>query len=181
MILAPNAKGVVPGSFVDEFAATDGGEEIQVAPDTEVVLMTGHASMETAIEAVRLGAFDYITKPCQLGEIEAILRKIAEKRDLKNKNLALQSRVQAAEGPSILVGNSPAIIAVSHPRHDSGQGLASRFRVGHRPGSGRSAGRRSVPVAGPQLTGPSVNPRSGGAPAGASAWRAIENNGAGVR
>src|SRR5213075_476688 len=74
-------------------------EEIKkVAPETEVVLMTGHASMETAIEAVRLGAFDYITKPCKLGEIEAILRKIAEKRELKNKNLALQSRVQAAEG-----------------------------------------------------------------------------------
>ena len=44
-----------------------------VAPDTEAVVMTGHASMETAIEAVRLGAFDYLTKPCKLVEIEAIL------------------------------------------------------------------------------------------------------------
>src|SRR5436305_4047406 len=69
----------------------------QVSPDTEVVIMTGHASMETAIEAVRLGAFDYVTKPCKLAEIEAVLRKIAEKRDLKNKAAALQSRVQAAE------------------------------------------------------------------------------------
>src|SRR5262245_36571510 len=84
----------------------------QVAPDTEVVLMTGHASMETAIEAVRLGAFDYITKPCKLGEIEAILRKIAEKRELKHKNIALQNRVQAAEGPTVLVGKSPAMAAV---------------------------------------------------------------------
>ena len=62
--------------------------------------MTGHASMETAIDAVRLGAFDYITKPCKLAEIEAILRKVAEKRELKHKNLALQTRVQAAEGPT---------------------------------------------------------------------------------
>ena len=53
--------------------------------------MTGHASIETAIEAVRLGAFDYITKPCKLAEIEAILRKVAEKRELKHKNLALQN------------------------------------------------------------------------------------------
>src|SRR5256714_12967432 len=66
----------------------------QIAPDTEAVVMTGHASMETAIEAVRLGAFDYITKPCKLAEIETILRKLAEKRTLKHKNLALQSRVQ---------------------------------------------------------------------------------------
>src|SRR6266436_8487468 len=60
----------------------------KVAPDTEAVVMTGHASMETAIEAVRLGAFDYITKPCKLAEIDAVLRKIIEKRTLKNKNLA---------------------------------------------------------------------------------------------
>jgi DNA-binding NtrC family response regulator len=78
----------------------------QMAPDTEAIVMTGHASMETAIEAVRLGAFDYITKPCKLTEIEAILTKVLEKRDLKHQNLALQSRVQAAEGPTILVGNS---------------------------------------------------------------------------
>src|SRR5262249_32084766 len=50
----------------------------QVSPDTEVVIMTGHASMETAIEAVRLGAFDYVTKPCKLTEIEGVLRKISE-------------------------------------------------------------------------------------------------------
>src|SRR5262245_32279592 len=62
----------------------------KVSPDTEAVVMTGHASMETAIEAVRLGAFDYITKPCKLAQIEAVLIKIAEKRDLKNSNRALQ-------------------------------------------------------------------------------------------
>jgi len=84
----------------------------QIAPDTEAVVMTGHASMETAIDAVRLGAFDYITKPCKLAEIEAVLRKVAEKRDLQHKNLALQSRVRAAEGPTILVGDSPSMAGV---------------------------------------------------------------------
>lgn len=84
----------------------------KVSPDTEAVVMTGHASMETAIEAVRLGAFDYITKPCKLAEIEAVLLKIAEKRDLKNSNRALQSRVNVAEGPSILVGKAPSMAAV---------------------------------------------------------------------
>jgi DNA-binding NtrC family response regulator len=84
----------------------------QVSPDTEVIIMTGHASVETAIDAVRLGAFDYITKPCKLAQIETILRKVVEKRELKHKNLALQTRVQAAEGPSDLVGNSPAMTPV---------------------------------------------------------------------
>ncbi len=79
----------------------------QVSPDTEAVMMTGHASMETAIEALRLGAFDYITKPCKLAEIEAVLIKVAEKRALKHKNLALQTRVQAAEGPTSWSASRP--------------------------------------------------------------------------
>jgi DNA-binding NtrC family response regulator len=84
----------------------------QVAPDIEAVVMTGHASQETAIEALRLGAFDYVTKPCQLSEIEAVLEKIAEKRELENKNRALESRVQAAEGPTVLIGKSPPMTGV---------------------------------------------------------------------
>ncbi len=84
----------------------------QVSPDTEAIVMTGHASQETAIEALRLGAFDYITKPCKLAEIEALLTKVAERRLLQHKNLALQTRVQAAEGPTVLVGQSPAMTPV---------------------------------------------------------------------
>jgi DNA-binding NtrC family response regulator len=84
----------------------------QLSPDTEAVVMTGHASTETAIQAVRLGAFDYITKPCKLAEIEMVLEKIAQKRDLQNQNLALQNRVEAAEGGTVLVGDSPAMAGV---------------------------------------------------------------------
>ena len=84
----------------------------QVAPDTEAVMMTGHASMETAIDAMRLGAFDYITKPCKLAELQALLQKVADRRELKHQNLALQTRVQAAEGPTVLVGKSPPMAGV---------------------------------------------------------------------
>ncbi|MFL5341631.1 MAG: sigma-54-dependent transcriptional regulator, partial [Gemmataceae bacterium] len=84
----------------------------QIAPDTEAVIQTGFSTQETAIEALRLGAFDYITKPCRLAEIEAILGRIAEKRELICRNIALQERVKVAEGPSVLIGHSPAMQAV---------------------------------------------------------------------
>src|SRR5436309_1201208 len=74
--------------------------------------MTGHATEETAIAAVNLGAFRYIRKPCKLAEIEIILRQVADKRELQNKSLALQTRVQAAEGPTLLLGNSPRMLEV---------------------------------------------------------------------
>ncbi len=83
-----------------------------ISPSTEVVLLTGYASVDTAVQAVRLGAFDYLTKPCRLADLEGLLRRIAEKRDLVNKTIALERRVKAAEGPSILIGDSPAMQAV---------------------------------------------------------------------
>jgi DNA-binding NtrC family response regulator len=70
----------------------------QATPDTEAVIMTGYGSTETAVEALRLGAFDYLTKPCKLSDIEALLLRIQEKRKLKHKTAALETRVQAAEG-----------------------------------------------------------------------------------
>jgi DNA-binding NtrC family response regulator len=81
----------------------------QVSPDTEAVIMTGYASQDTVIEALRLGAFDYLTKPCKLTDIEALLLRIQEKRRLKNQAAALQVRAAAAEGPSLLIGHSPAM------------------------------------------------------------------------
>lgn len=84
----------------------------KVSPDTEAVMMTGFASKETAVEAMRLGAFDYIEKPCTLVDMEAILLRIIDKRRLKDKNLALQTRVQAAEGGGTLIGNAPAMYPV---------------------------------------------------------------------
>jgi DNA-binding NtrC family response regulator len=84
----------------------------QVAPRTEAILLTGHPGLDTAVEALRFGAFDYLTKPCKLTEIEVMLQRVCDKRELTNKNEALQRRVKAAEGPSVLVGNSSAMQAV---------------------------------------------------------------------
>jgi DNA-binding NtrC family response regulator len=81
----------------------------QVSPDTEAVIMTGYASQETAIEALRLGAFDYLTKPCKLTDIEGLLLRIVEKKKLKNQAAAYQARAVAAEGPTLLIGDSPAM------------------------------------------------------------------------
>ena len=85
----------------------------QAYPDTEAVIMTGYGSTETAVEALRLGAFDYLTKPCKLADIEGLLLRIQEKRKLKHKTAALETRVQAAEGPGLVVGNSPAMEPVA--------------------------------------------------------------------
>ena len=84
----------------------------QLAPDTEAVILTGKSSLETAVTALRYGAFDYLTKPCKLADLGAVLRRVAEKRELTYKYRALKQRLERLEGSSQLVGTSPPMEAV---------------------------------------------------------------------
>ncbi len=63
--------------------------------ETQVVIMTGYASLESAIESMQEGAFDYITKPFKLVEIEIVLSKILERKRLIEENHRLAERVQS--------------------------------------------------------------------------------------
>lgn len=76
----------------------------QINPDTEGVVLTGKSTMESAISALRQGAFDYLTKPCKLIELQTLLRRVAAKRELSRKVSALKRQLHRAEGGSDLVG-----------------------------------------------------------------------------
>jgi DNA-binding NtrC family response regulator len=88
------------------------GKVRAICPETAVIILTGHATVDTAVQALRLGAFDYLTKPCKWAELEAILDRVAERRDLSHKATALESRLKQAEGTPLLVGESPAMGSV---------------------------------------------------------------------
>jgi DNA-binding NtrC family response regulator len=85
------------------------GQIKQMSPETQVIILTGHATVDTAVQALRLGAFDYLTKPCKWAELEVILARIAERRDLANKAAALETRLKAAEGAPLLIGETPVM------------------------------------------------------------------------
>jgi DNA-binding NtrC family response regulator len=84
----------------------------ELSPQTEFIILTGHATLDTAVEALRHGAFDYLTKPCKWTELESRLAKIAEKRQLTNQAIALETRLRAAEGPIRLIGRSAGMQTV---------------------------------------------------------------------
>jgi DNA-binding NtrC family response regulator len=84
----------------------------QASPETQVIIMTGHATVDTAVQALRLGAFDYLTKPCKWAELEVLLARVAERRDLTNKATAFETRLKAVEGTPLLVGDTPSMQAI---------------------------------------------------------------------
>ncbi|MBX3419803.1 MAG: sigma-54-dependent Fis family transcriptional regulator [Pirellulaceae bacterium] len=81
----------------------------QISPHTEAIVLTGKSSKDSAIAALRLGAFDYLQKPCTLIELQTRLQRVTEKRDMQQRLLALERRVQRAEGPRTMIGDHPLI------------------------------------------------------------------------
>ena len=77
----------------------------ELSPDTEAVVLTGKSSLDSAIAALRYGAFDYLTKPCRLIELKSLLERVAEKRELTNKFRALQRQLLRIEGDPQLIGD----------------------------------------------------------------------------
>ncbi len=82
------------------------------SPDTEAIVLTGKSSVETAVAALRQGAFDYLTKPCKLADLERLLARVAQKRELTNKYRAIKRRLEKHEGPSRLIGESHSMARV---------------------------------------------------------------------
>ncbi|GIW46335.1 MAG: acetoacetate metabolism regulatory protein AtoC [Deltaproteobacteria bacterium] len=82
------------------------------SPETTVIMITAYASHETAIEAMKLGAYDYITKPFKIDEIKLVIKKAIEKKKLERENKRLRKELETKYGFGNIIGRSPSIIKV---------------------------------------------------------------------
>jgi len=80
-----------------------------ISPETVFVMITAYASTETAIEAMREGAYDYITKPFKVDEIRLTVEKALEKKLLRSENQRLKSELRHTRRDRSMVGSSAAI------------------------------------------------------------------------
>jgi len=78
-------------------------------PRTEIAIMTGHGSIESAVQAMKMGAYDYITKPFRVEELKLVLQRMAEKVRLVAENQFLRERVNAEMELHGIVGSSAKI------------------------------------------------------------------------
>lgn len=81
-------------------------------PNIEVVILTGHATIDTAIDTIKLGAYHYLTKPCKLAELEVVIQKAHEKQLLSQQNILLREVIQRNLGITEIIGKNKEIETV---------------------------------------------------------------------
>ena len=84
-----------------------------VHPECEVIMLTSQGTIEMAIQAMKLGAYDYLTKPFQLSELEQLIERAYERGRLCKENLQLQAVIaRQRQAEPEMIGQSPAILEV---------------------------------------------------------------------
>jgi two-component system response regulator HydG len=93
-------------------------------PGVDVVIATGYGTVSAAVEAMKEGAYDYLTKPLKLEELERVFRRLAEKQELAEENRRLRDQLKTHQGFASLIGTSPQmqkvyrlILKVAAKRH----------------------------------------------------------------
>jgi two-component system, NtrC family, response regulator AtoC len=100
--------------LIDRHLPSMSGDELlrqikSMLPRTEVAIITGHGSIESAVEAMRLGAYDYVVKPFGAGQLKLVLQRMKEKVRLVAENEYLKDRLDTQQDINVIDGSSPRI------------------------------------------------------------------------
>ncbi|MGO9620688.1 MAG: sigma-54-dependent transcriptional regulator [Desulfobaccales bacterium] len=123
--------------------------------DTAVVVMTAHGAIQDAVEAMKLGAHDYLLKPFDLEEMSLIIEKLVQVQTLAMENLILKDRVATISRFENLVGQSPPMLQLFETIVDVAQSDASVLLTGET-GTGKELVARSIHAQSPRCYGPFI-------------------------
>ncbi len=126
----------------------------ELVPTAQVMVMSGHGSIETAVKAIKLGAYDYIEKPLSLENVTLRVKHALEQYRLEEENRSLRTKVQRKFE---LVGQSPAMQQLRQLIDTAGP-TNSRVLVGGENGTGKELVARAIHLQSAQ-SGPSVRGR----------------------
>jgi DNA-binding NtrC family response regulator len=76
-------------------------------PDAVVIVVTGYGTVQSAVQAMKNGAYDYVTKPFSLDELKLLLERVASHLKLKSENRMLREKVKSKQGFGGIVGRAP--------------------------------------------------------------------------
>ncbi len=121
--------------------------------DVPVVLMTAYASVPTAVEAMKLGAFDYIQKPFNPEEIGILIERALRERQLLRENEVMRRTIEDLDGNRRLIGESPAMRPVREKIERVAQSSATVLITGQS-GTGKELIAREIHAASPRANQP---------------------------
>ena len=124
----------------------------EVVPTAQVMVMSGHGSIETAVKAIKLGAYDYIEKPLSLENVTLRVKHALEQYRLEEENRSLRTKVQRKFE---LVGQSPAMQQLRQLIDTAGP-TNSRVLIGGENGTGKELVARAIHVQSPRADRPFV-------------------------
>jgi two-component system, NtrC family, response regulator AtoC len=133
-----------------------------LSPSTEVVMMTAHASVSSAVEAIKRGAFDYLTKPLDLEELRVVVDKALANLRMRRELSYLKARGEAGGRVSEIVGESPPIRALRQQieriasLESLGAGGAPTVLIRGETGAGKELVARAIHYRGSNSAGPFV-------------------------
>ncbi len=123
--------------------------------DTGVIMMTGYASVETAVRALKHGAFDYITKPFDPDDLSVVVRNALEQRRLRLENRMLRQQIEESHALDELVGQSAAMRRVRE-QIETVAGVDSTVLIEGESGTGKELVARAVHRLSPRRFNPMV-------------------------
>ncbi len=126
-----------------------------VAPEVEVVLMTAYGTVEAAVEVMKDGAYDFLTKPLKRHSVLKSVRQAAEKRRLLQENRQLKSKLAGLSGQGAIVGTSPALRAVLDVARQAASSVATVLLLGES-GTGKELFARALHDLSGRASGPFV-------------------------
>jgi two-component system, NtrC family, response regulator AtoC len=129
--------------------------------DTEVVVITGYASIDSAIEAVRAGAFHYLTKPIRLTEFDNLIARVVEKITISNEASSLRALMIRNAGKAGIIGTSPAMEQV-HRMIEKIAPLDCPVIIQGDSGTGKELVARAIHLLSPRHKAPIVSFNCGG-------------------
>ncbi|MBZ0089180.1 MAG: sigma-54 dependent transcriptional regulator [Thermoanaerobaculia bacterium] len=138
---------------------------VKDCPDLTIIVMTAYASVESAVRALKNGAYDFITKPFDPDELSHLVRRAAEHRSLRSENARLKEQLAEVALPSPIVGVSAAMRHV-HELIDAVAESDATVLVRGESGTGKELVARAVHARSPRRFGPLVVVNCGALPEG---------------
>ena len=127
----------------------------RIAPDLPVIIITAFGSIQTAVESMKLGAFDYITKPFSNGELLLIVSRALENRDLRNEVKRLRIELARNHGLENIIAASPKMTALLSKLAQVADSNVSVLITGES-GTGKDLLARALHFLSPRRSGPFV-------------------------